>query len=106
VNTLAEQGITGALLWAGVTIATFLQLLPRRGVARAVGLGMLTVLVVGMNFLEAPLSFQLVAIPSLFLVAALVATWPDGRGAAIAAGPTAGFDPDLGGLGEPKGATG
>ena len=109
VNTLAEQGITGALLWAGMTIATFLQLLPRRGVARAVGLGTLAVLVVGMNFLEAPLSFQLVAIPSLFLVAALVSTWPDGRAAAgtaaTATGTATGSEPDLGGLGVPKGAT-
>ena len=77
VNVLAEQGTTGALLWVGAIVATIVQLRSRRGVAQVVGIGMFTLLIVAFNFLEVPMSFQLVAVPSLFLVAALVADWPD-----------------------------
>jgi hypothetical protein len=75
VNVLAEQGTTGALLWLGATVATGLELLRRRGVARAVGIGAFTTLAVGFLFLEGPTSFQFVAVPSLFLMAGLVSDW-------------------------------
>ena len=74
VNVLAEQGTTGGLLWLGATVATAVELLRRRGVARAVGLGSYATLVVGFLFLEGPTAIQLVAVPSLFLIAGLVST--------------------------------
>jgi hypothetical protein len=85
VNVLAEQGLTGGFLWLGLTALSFADLRARRGIARMVGIGTFTVLVVGMNFLEAPMSFQLVGIPALVLGAALVADWPT-RNHAITSG--------------------
>jgi O-antigen ligase len=79
VNVLAEQGITGGILWLGATVAVAYELRSRRGVARMVGVAVLTTLVVGFLFLEGPTSVQLVAVPCLFLIAALVSDWGDGR---------------------------
>jgi len=81
VNVLAEQGITGGLLWLGATLAFANELRRRRGAARLVGIGVFTTLVVGFLFLEGPTSFQLVAVPSMFLIAALVSDWDPGRAA-------------------------
>lgn len=75
INVLAEQGLTGGLLWVGATVALARELRVRRGAARLVGVGVFSTLVVGFLFLEGPTSFQLVALPSLFLVAAIVSDW-------------------------------
>ena len=79
VNVLAEQGITGGLLWLGATLAVAAELRARRGPARLVGVGVFTTMSVGFLFLEGPTSFQLIAVPSLFLIAALVSDWSFGR---------------------------
>jgi O-antigen ligase len=79
VNVLAEQGTTGGLLWLGATVAAAAELRRRRGVGRRVGIGVFTTLVVGFVFLEGPESFQVIAIPSLFLIAALASDWGSGR---------------------------
>jgi hypothetical protein len=79
VNVLAEQGLTGGILWLGATVAVALELRRRQGVARMVGVGVFTTIAVGFLFLEGPTSFQLIAVPSLFLIAALVSDWGDGR---------------------------
>lgn len=77
INVLAEQGTTGAILWFGATVATIAELRARRGVARLVGVGVFTTLAIGFLFLEGPTSFQLIAVPSLFLIAALSSDWTD-----------------------------
>ena len=79
VNVLAEQGTTGGLLWLGATVAAGAELRSRRGVGRTVGVGVFTTLVLGFVFLEGPDSFQLIAIPALFLIAALVSDWGSWR---------------------------
>jgi hypothetical protein len=86
VNVLAEQGLTGGLLWLGGTVALAAELRSRRGVGRRVGVGMLATLTSGFLFLEGPTSFQLIAVPSLFLVAALVSDWNDGPSGRVGIG--------------------
>jgi O-antigen ligase len=75
VNVLAEQGLTGTILWVGATAATALALRRRTGTAQLVGIGMFAMVVIGLVFLEGPTSFQVIALPAIFLVAALTADW-------------------------------
>jgi hypothetical protein len=77
VNVLGEEGSIGGVLWFGALAAVLIELRARRGVARTVGLAVFVSLVVGFNFLESPKAYQTIALPLLFLIAALTADWGD-----------------------------
>ncbi len=79
LSVLAEQGSIGALLWFGACVAVLRELRARRGVARMLGFGIFVTVAVGSLFLEAPTSFQAIALPSVFLVAALTSEWENDR---------------------------
>jgi O-antigen ligase len=91
VYVLAEQGVVGITLWLIVLVAVVAELRNRPSAPRRVGFAVFSSLAVASLFLEAPTSFQTVALPSLFLVAALVSDWgpprdgEDGAGTLIAA---------------------
>lgn len=75
MNVLAEQGIVGIVLWFLFLVALARQLMDRPSHPRSVGLAVLSAFAAACLFLEAPTSFQTVALPSLLLIAALAAKW-------------------------------
>ena len=75
VYVLAEQGVVGITLWLIVLAAVVAELRNRPTAPRRVGFAVFSSLAVASLFLEAPTSFQTVALPSLFLVAALAGDW-------------------------------
>jgi O-antigen ligase len=77
INTLAEQGLVGAILWALLLLAVVAELRRRPPIPRSIGFAALGAYAVGSLFLEAPSSFQTSALAIIFLVAALVGDWGD-----------------------------
>ena len=75
VYVLAEQGTVGIVLWVILLVALVAELRRRPPAPRRVGFAVLSALAAACLFLEAPTSFQTVALPSLFLVAALASDW-------------------------------
>ena len=75
MNVLAEEGLVGIVLWVLLQVAIVLELRKRPARARTIGLAVLAALAAGSLFLEPPTSYQTVALPCIFLVAALVAEW-------------------------------
>lgn len=74
-NVLAEQGLVGFVLWMLFLAGLSIELLRRPNAPRVVGTSVLAALAAASLFLEVPTSFQTVALPSLFLVAALASDW-------------------------------
>jgi hypothetical protein len=74
-NVLAEQGVVGIVLWLLFVAAVILALRQTSGPPRTLGVPVFAALLTGCLFLEAPTSFQTVALPSLLIVAALAADW-------------------------------
>lgn len=86
VYVLAEQGTVGIVLWVLLLVALVAELQRKPPVPRRFGFAVLSALATASLFLEAPTSFQTVALPSLFLVAALAGDWRprvDGEDGAI-----------------------
>jgi hypothetical protein len=77
VNVFAEQGSIGGVLWLGMMAALLLELWALRGVALKIGFAVFAAFAVGFNFLQSPTAYQTIALPLLFLIAALVADWGD-----------------------------
>ena len=84
-NVLAEQGTVGIVLWFLLLLALVAQLRTLSSQPRSVGFAVFSAFAVACLFLEAPTSFQTVALPSLFLVAALAADWQPRRDVEVGA---------------------
>lgn len=70
-NVLAEQGLVGFSIWMLFMAAVVLDLRRRPKGPRVLGTSIMAAFSAACLFLEVPTSFQTVALPSLFLVAAL-----------------------------------
>lgn len=75
VTVLAEQGLVGTVLWGLLGIALIRAIRDRPAAARRVAIPVFVSLAAACLFLEAPTSFQTVALPSLVLVATLCCDW-------------------------------
>ena len=75
MNTLAEQGLVGIVLWTLLLASLVVGLRSRSLPARTVGVAVLGTYVVGSVFLEPPASFQTSALAIIAIVAALVSDW-------------------------------
>jgi hypothetical protein len=84
LTVLAEQGVVGVVMWVLLAVAVVVALRTRAPSAQAVGFGVLGALGAAAFFLEPPTSFQMIAPPLIFVVAALVGEWGPERLAAPA----------------------
>jgi len=99
VTVLAEEGALGIALWLALLGSVVVMLRTRPPAAQAMGYAVFAAFASGSFFLEPPTSFQAMALPGIFLVAALVGRWgpaPDAlepapaRAAAFTAAPAGG----------------
>jgi O-antigen ligase len=75
LTVLAEQGVVGVLLWAGIAVAAVDTLRRSPPPAREVGVATLAALATAALFLEPPTTLQLIAVPLIVLAASGVAVW-------------------------------
>ncbi len=78
-TVLAEQGLTGLVLWVLVLVTVGLWLRSRPVYPRAIGAAVLIAMMVGCLFLSVPLNFQIAVLPIIAVTAALVADWSPER---------------------------
>jgi len=75
MTVLAEEGSIGIVLWLMLLVTVVAALRTRPHAARAMGYAVFGAFAAGCFFLEPPTSFQTMALPAIFLVAALVGRW-------------------------------
>jgi O-antigen ligase len=75
VTVLAEEGSIGIFLWLMLLATVVVALRSRPPAAQAMGYAVFGAFAAGSFFLEPPTSFQTMALPAIFLVAALVGRW-------------------------------
>lgn len=80
LTVLAEQGVVGIALLALLSVGVVRTLRSRTRRARITGFAVLGSLAAVSLFLEPPTSFQMLATPSIVLVAALVGNWQTDAG--------------------------
>jgi O-antigen ligase len=95
IEVLAEQGIVGVLLWIAIAIVLVRDLWRRPPLAQVAGFSALGALAAAGLFLEAPTSYQTVALPLLVITAALVSDWRGEETAPPGRDPTAAQSPGV-----------
>ena len=88
-TVLAEQGLTGVVLWLLMLVGVGAWLRSRPPIPRSIGAAMLCATVTGCLFLALPINFQVAVLPLLVVTAALVADWTPGGPGRATSGPQA-----------------